>query len=809
MEVETEKPKAKKSKAPSLAALALQPEKMAEAGATRPSCMKCGLLSAAIMRPYIPADYTGRLLIVLSSPPGKEERQLIRETTREQGFSVQDVALAYAVRCPLDDEPSMQQIRCCRPFLVQTVQVLSPKLIIAMGASATRAVANDGKATNITKLRGRPIVVPGTEKVAWATYAPSSVLMGGTSYLARIKEDFARADKPVIDRPRYLTPDYSYSQLGVDTEYAPDKSLLTVGLANSYTARAVEATDQGLYEVLSHIDQAPDDLDLVGHSLSGDIDKLVELGIARDSWVSGRATLDSLLLARMKDENRGKGGYDLEGLMVSDDNVQPWKQDTLAYSKEDATMWPEDLRRERCRLDAWASVKVANKLLEDLEVQKMPVTFVHRIAMSLHRVRHAGVYIDKDKLRQAELDLGAEREMARDKLTKLAFSRGMQEFQPTNDGHIRDLLFKRLKLPVTKKTKTDKLPCVDQVTLKQFADRPEVATLLEFNKADKAYTTNIIGLKDLVHEQPDGRLWLPVNINPLGARTGRRSSDRPNMQNWPGKIRQLVISRFPGGLILENDYKSLEIFILGYQAEDEKLIDFFLNRGGYIAVAKELWKMDVKKGTKEYTATKSVVLGTNYNMQTKLMAETLWNKVGVRFSHNYDDHVEKTDELRRAYLKLFPGIPKYMQRQKQFLKDHGYVVSKIGQVRHLPHDGPDSPGFGRLVNQAINFPIQSLAAAVTGSALLDCEEALCGHYNIGLVEYHQRLMEKRWPNMPLIVNEVHDNLVFDMPDNPRRTFDIEIIKRCMEEARTLKQLLPEFSAPLKVDTKLGPHWGME
>ena len=179
MVVEAEKPpKTKKAKAPSLAVLALQPEKMAEAGANRPSCTKCGLLSSAIMRPYIPAEYTGKLLVVTSSPPDKDERLLIREITREVGYGAQDVALTYAVRCPVE-EPSMQQIRCCRPFLVQAVQVLNPQQIIAMGPSAARAVSNDGKATNITKLRGRPLLVPGTDKVAWATYAPRAVILGG------------------------------------------------------------------------------------------------------------------------------------------------------------------------------------------------------------------------------------------------------------------------------------------------------------------------------------------------------------------------------------------------------------------------------------------------------------------------------------------------------------------------------------------------------------------------------------------------------------------------------------------------------
>jgi DNA polymerase I-like protein with 3'-5' exonuclease and polymerase domains len=69
-------------------------------------------------------------------------------------------------------------------------------------------------------------------------------------------------------------------------------------------------------------------------------------------------------------------------------------------------------------------------------------------------------------------------------------------------------------------------------------------------------------------------------------------------------------------------------------------------------------------------------------------------------------------------------------------------------------------------------------------------------------------MTKQWPNMPLICNEVHDNLVFDMPVFCREVA-IGLIKECMESATTLKGLLPGFNAPLKVDTKLGPTWGHE
>lgn len=814
-------PKAKKDKAPkapkkpTLAVLALQPELMATAGVTRELCQKCGRLdNGAVVLPFVPKNYTGELLIVIDYWLEPDAVREARTLAKEAGFALLDIAIVPAVRCG-DSEPSMNQIRCCRPYVLRAIEALKPKHILAMGSSALRSVTNDGKMVNVTKHRGRPVPVPGTKEQAYVTYSPDSLLRGGIHYRPRILEDLQRLKQARIERPTNTLPVID-TYVSVDTEYAPDKSLLTVGIANTTAAIAVEPNEPEFYETVGSLVETKDNTILVGHSVSGDVDKLVELGVAKRGWVSGRDTLDSLLLSRMKDENRGKGGYELEGLMCSGRNVEPWKQDTLLYSKEDATLWPVDLRKERCRLDAWASVHLVDDLVQDYEIQKMPIELVHRVAMSLSRVEHAGMYIDEAKFEALKASLAAEREMYRDKLTKKAQAAGMLEFIPTNDEHIRELLFKKLKLPVTKKTKTEKLPAVDKVTLKQFSDKEEVKLLLAFNSADKSYTTNIVRLgKISTPSEVPGLLRMAPHINPLGARTGRRSSgsdeeagiESMNSQNWPVPMRQMVVSRFPGGSILEFDYKSLEIFLLAYEAQDEKLYDYFANRGGYIAVAKDLWKMEVKKGTNEYRATKSVVLGTNYNMQTPKMADNLWNNVGIRFSSDYDEHTEKTDELRRAYLDLFPGVRPYMRRQERFLAEHGYVVSKIGQVRHLPHVGKDTPGYGHMINQAINFPIQSLASAVTGSALIDVEAALCAEFNIDIVEYHGRLMRKDWPKMPIIVNEVHDNLVYDIPDMNQRA--IALIKNRMEAVETLRRMLPDFKMPLKVDRKLGPHWGME
>lgn len=48
----------------------------------------------------------------------------------------------------------MKQVRACRPYLLRVIAALKPKYVLAMGATALRALKNDG-VTNITRGRGK------------------------------------------------------------------------------------------------------------------------------------------------------------------------------------------------------------------------------------------------------------------------------------------------------------------------------------------------------------------------------------------------------------------------------------------------------------------------------------------------------------------------------------------------------------------------------------------------------------------------------------------------------------------------------
>lgn len=207
----------------------------------------------------------------------------------------------------------------------------------------------------------------------YVTFHPTSVLEGGFQLEEYIREDLRRFKLKQLKPPKQALPRSGVKILGWDTEYDPRGQLLTVGLADSSRAGAIETTTHGWRSrIAPTVKRARF---ICGHSVDGDLDYLVKEKLAKESWLRGIDVRDSLLLARMVDENRGKGGYALESLFLSEFNYAPWKQPTAELLKKDpdASKWPVALRTERCRIDAWATRLLAERYLQRAEEQTRTV----------------------------------------------------------------------------------------------------------------------------------------------------------------------------------------------------------------------------------------------------------------------------------------------------------------------------------------------------------------------------------------------------------------------------------------------------
>jgi len=457
------------------------------------------------------------------------------------------------------------------------------------------------------------------------------------------------------------------------------------------------------------------------------------------------------------------------------------------------------------------------------------IEFTHREEMTLHRIGLAGAAVNMNLFHKLGREWTLDAKKTGDLITRFAHRKRMKEFSPTNDNDLRKLLYNKIGFPVTFRTPTTKVPKVDKLALKAFKpeDRGDallITQLMHFNEVDKLASgwyeskkSKRKSLKELIELHPrDKYMGLLHNwIYALKARTGRRTSggedeesntESRNSQNWSPKARRIIRSRWKKGKIAVVDFRKLEPCITSWVIGDDELLDMFLNRGGYIDLAEDFLGKKVKEGTRDYISIKSTWLALTYNMKKSLFAKRLWYVLDVKLADNWDRHVKRTGKLIKRFFRRYPKVKRYIKKQIHTLELKQQVVAPDGAIRHLPHDGPETPLYWHLENQAVNYPIQRMASSVTGSGMIDYEAALLKEHKISYADWHYALLRHPFdlPCSPLI-NEVHDELDLDLhPKTGKR--DLELMVHCATEAKSLRAFVPEFDIELKVKVTVGETW---
>jgi DNA polymerase len=90
--------------------------------------------------------------------------------------------------------PNASEIRACNPWLDAELAVVKPKVIVALGATAAKALF--GKAFRVTAQRGRAVTTPHAE-AGFATVHPSSVLRSPGDLRAEAERMFVNDLKKV------------------------------------------------------------------------------------------------------------------------------------------------------------------------------------------------------------------------------------------------------------------------------------------------------------------------------------------------------------------------------------------------------------------------------------------------------------------------------------------------------------------------------------------------------------------------------------------------------------------------------------
>src|SRR3954469_4475026 len=147
-------------------------------------CERCGLHKGRNHIVFGVGNPHAELMFVGEGPGADEDAkgepfvgragQLLNKMIEAMGLKREDVYIANVVKCrpPDNRTPEREEMETCAPFLYRQIAAIQPKVIVALGATATKALLNVNEP--MSALRGRWHDFRGTKLVA--TYHPAYLL---------------------------------------------------------------------------------------------------------------------------------------------------------------------------------------------------------------------------------------------------------------------------------------------------------------------------------------------------------------------------------------------------------------------------------------------------------------------------------------------------------------------------------------------------------------------------------------------------------------------------------------------------------
>src|SRR5437763_1720239 len=383
----------------------------------------------------------------------------------------------------------------------------------------------------------------------------------------------------------------------------------------------------------------------------------------------------------------------------------------------------------------------------------------------LARMEKIGVRVDVEYLR--ELIVGLETEVRR--LEKEIQDDAGETFVVNSTQQLRRILFEKLGLQPQKRTKTGF--STDAASLEKLrGQHPIIEKLLRYREVEKLRST--YGESLLAFVSDDARIR--ASFNQTVARTGRLSSENPNLHNIP--IRREEGRRFrrafipaDGWQFLVADYNQIELRVIAHLAEDPGLIEAFTTRQDiHATTAARIFGVDPDAvDVSQRSTAKMVSYGLAYGME----AYGLGQRLGIP--------TEDAALILSAYFQAFPKVKEYMERVVAEARDRGYTETMFGRRRQIPELSSTNYRIRQAgERQAMNAGIQGLAADI---------------FKIALVRLDKSLEEEgRETRLAL---QVHDEVILEVPPDEH------------DRAAELTLAVMSGACELCVDLAVNVSWG--
>lgn len=447
----------------------------------------------------------------------------------------------------------------------------------------------------------------------------------------------------------------------------------------------------------------------------------------------------------------GKGAHQISFAQVDVDKASE-------YSCEDAdqcldvhgVLWP--------RIQADAKLRA----IYDIEIATSEALF---------RIERNGVLIDGPTLAAQSQALG-QRIL---QLETEAYEIAGQPFNLSSPKQLGEIFFDKLGLPVIKKTATGARSTDEEVLEKLAEDYPLPARILEHRSLSKLKGTYTDKLAQMALPRT-GRVH--THYAQAVAVTGRLSSNDPNLQNIPirtaegRKVREAFVAP-SGSLIASADYSQIELRIMAHLSGDEALLRaFHQGLDVHKATAAEVFGLTPNQVSSEQRRyAKTINFGLIYGMSAFGLAKALGIDNGA--AKNY---IER-------YFQRFAGVKRYMDETREQAKSQGYVETVFGRRLYLPEiNSPNGPRRAGAERAAINAPMQGTAADLIKLSMIAVQAG---------IDREQRKTK--------VIMQVHDELVFEVPEDEVEWLKVAVPKWMAEVASLKVSLLAEVGVGVNWD----------
>jgi uracil-DNA glycosylase family 4 len=373
---------------------------------------------------------------------------------------------------------------------------------------------------------------------------------------------------------------------------------------------------------------------------------------------------------------------------------------------------------------------------------------------------------------------------------------------PFNPGSWQQLLaymrFKRHRVPV-RRGGGETTAKAELERLARSTNDPLYKLLIEYREVEKILSTYVDGWAP----ESDGRVHTTFSHAPA---TGQLASADPNIQNAPRKValakafRRIVEAR-SGHRLVEFDYKSFHALTLGFEARDADYMRLArLDIHSYLAshLVKQpadlgVSDADLKGYLVEIRArypdlrnnrAKGAMLGYGFGMG--------WRKLYETNREMFDSPVQARNVMETID-ELFPAEKIYRDQVRESAHKRGFLLSRHGYMRYFWDVYHWDAKRGQMI------PGDDSEAAI---AFLPANDAF-GH----IKDVMLRLEERGWNERFGLINQIHDELMFETPDS---LVDEAIPAIAAEMEKPSLILIDPLVAPgglsCGVGVKIGRNW---